>query len=72
MIEWKEREHEFDDIATLKIPQVRENLQNFGLLKYFKHRVVLFHNFRLSKHEKPPGFPSMDSLKSCIEGTIWD
>jgi hypothetical protein len=26
MIEWKECEHEFDDIASLQIPQAREAL----------------------------------------------
>jgi len=36
MIEWKEREHEFDDMYTLQDPQERESLRNYGLLKYFK------------------------------------
>jgi hypothetical protein len=36
MIEWKEREHEFDDIVSLQDPQVRATLCNYGLLKYFK------------------------------------
>jgi hypothetical protein len=36
MIEWKECKHEFDDIASLQDPQVRETLHNCGLLKYFK------------------------------------
>jgi hypothetical protein len=36
MIEWKEREHEFDDIVTLQDPQERATLRNCGLLKYFK------------------------------------
>jgi hypothetical protein len=36
MIEWKECEHEFDDIATLQSPQARAALRNCGLLKYFK------------------------------------
>ena len=36
MIEWKEREHEFDDIVGLKNPQARYSLRNCGLLKYFK------------------------------------
>jgi hypothetical protein len=36
MIEWKEREHEFDDMAALQDPQVREALRNYRLLKYFK------------------------------------
>jgi hypothetical protein len=36
MIEWKEHEHEFDDIASLQDPQAREALRNCGLLKYFK------------------------------------
>jgi len=36
MIEWKECEHDFDDIAALKNPQARVALRNYGLLKYFK------------------------------------
>jgi hypothetical protein len=36
MIEWKECEHEFNDIVSLQIPQARESLQNCSLLKYFK------------------------------------
>jgi hypothetical protein len=36
MIEWKEREHDFDDMAALQDPQAREALWNCGLLKYFK------------------------------------
>jgi hypothetical protein len=36
MLEWKEREHEFDDVATLQSPQSRAALRNCGLLKYFK------------------------------------
>jgi hypothetical protein len=36
MIEWKECEHEFDDIASLQDPQARVALRNCGLLKYFK------------------------------------
>jgi len=36
MIEWKERAHEFDDIATLQDPQAREALRNCVSLKYFK------------------------------------
>jgi hypothetical protein len=41
MIEWKEHEHEFDDIASLQIPQERAAFKNCGLLKYFK-----IHNMR--------------------------
>jgi hypothetical protein len=36
MIEWKEHEHEFDDIVVLQNPQERVALRNCGLLKYFK------------------------------------
>jgi hypothetical protein len=36
MIEWKKRDHEFDDIAALQDPQARVALCNCGLLKYFK------------------------------------
>jgi hypothetical protein len=36
MIEWKEREHEFDDITALQDPQVRATLRNCSLLKFFK------------------------------------
>jgi hypothetical protein len=36
MIEWKECEHELDDIAALQNPQTRDALRNCGLLKYFK------------------------------------
>jgi hypothetical protein len=36
MIEWKECEHEFDDITALQDPQARVTLRNCGLLKYFK------------------------------------
>jgi hypothetical protein len=36
MIERKERGHEFDDMATLQDPQVREALRNYRFLKYFK------------------------------------
>jgi hypothetical protein len=36
MLEWKEREHELDDVATLQSPQSRATLRNCGLLKYFK------------------------------------
>jgi hypothetical protein len=36
MIEWKEHEHELNDIATLQNPQARAALRNCGLLKYFK------------------------------------
>jgi hypothetical protein len=36
MIEWKEREHELNDVVTLKIPQSRVTLRNYSLLNYFK------------------------------------
>jgi len=36
MIEWKESEHELDDIATLQNHQTQVTLRNCGLLKYFK------------------------------------
>jgi hypothetical protein len=36
MIEWKEHEHELDDIVALQNPQTRAALRNCGLLKYFK------------------------------------
>ena len=36
MLEWKEREHELDDVATLQSPRSRAALRNCGLLKYFK------------------------------------
>jgi hypothetical protein len=36
MIEWKECEHEFDDIGALQDPQVRDPLRNCVLFKYFK------------------------------------
>jgi hypothetical protein len=36
MIEWKEREHEMDDIATLRSPRTRAALRACGLLKFFK------------------------------------
>jgi hypothetical protein len=34
--EWKEREHDLDDVATLKCPRSRAALRNCGLLKLFK------------------------------------
>jgi hypothetical protein len=36
MIEWKEREHELNDVATLQSPRSRAALRNCGLLKFFK------------------------------------
>jgi hypothetical protein len=47
MIEWKENEHDFDDITSLQDPQLRVALRNFVLLKYFKlqnmrKRLLLF------------------------------
>jgi hypothetical protein len=36
MIEWREREHELNDVASLQNPQSRVALRNYGLLKFFK------------------------------------
>ena len=36
MIEWKEREHEMDDITALRSPRTRASLRSCGLLKFFK------------------------------------
>jgi hypothetical protein len=36
MIEWKEREHEMDDLAALWSPRTRAALRACGLLKFFK------------------------------------
>ena len=36
MIEWKEREHEMDDLATLWNPRMRAALRACGLLKFLK------------------------------------
>jgi hypothetical protein len=36
MIEWKEREHEIDDLASLRSPHTRATLRACGLLKFFK------------------------------------
>jgi hypothetical protein len=36
MLEWKEREHELDDVASLQSPRSRAALRNCGLLKYVK------------------------------------
>jgi hypothetical protein len=36
MLEWKEREHELDDVSALQSPQSRAALRNCGLLKYVK------------------------------------
>jgi hypothetical protein len=36
MIEWKEREHEIDDLAALRSPRTRATLLACGLLKFFK------------------------------------
>jgi hypothetical protein len=36
MIEWKEREHEIDDLAALQSPRTRVALRACGLLKFFK------------------------------------
>jgi hypothetical protein len=36
MIEWKEREHEMDDIAALRSLRTRATLRACGLLKFFK------------------------------------
>ena len=34
MIEWKEREHEMDDLAALRSPRTRAALQSCGFLKF--------------------------------------
>ena len=36
MIEWKEREHELNDVAALQSPRSMDALRNCGLLKFFK------------------------------------
>jgi hypothetical protein len=36
MIEWKEREHEMDDLAALQSPLTQAALWACGLLKFFK------------------------------------
>jgi hypothetical protein len=36
MIEWKEREHEMDDLAALWSPRMWASLRACGLLKFFK------------------------------------
>jgi hypothetical protein len=36
MIEWKEREHEMDDITALRSPRTQASLRACGLLKFFK------------------------------------
>jgi hypothetical protein len=36
MVEWKEREHKMDDLATLHSPCMRATLRACGLLKLFK------------------------------------
>jgi len=36
MIEWKEREHEMDNLATLRSPRTRAALRDCVLLKFFK------------------------------------
>jgi hypothetical protein len=36
MIEWKEREHELDDLAVLQISRTQATLRDCGLLKFFK------------------------------------
>jgi hypothetical protein len=36
MIEWKEREHEMDDLAALRSPHTWATLRDCGLLKFFK------------------------------------
>jgi hypothetical protein len=42
MIEWKEHEHEFDDIAALQDPQAREAFTQLWLAQVFQ----------TSEHEK--------------------
>jgi hypothetical protein len=36
MIEWKEREHELNDVVILKSPQAWAALRNCSLLNFFK------------------------------------
>ena len=36
MIEWKEWEHELDDLATLQSPRTQATLRDCGFLKFFK------------------------------------
>ena len=36
MLEWKEMEHELNDVASLQSPQSRVVFRNCSLLKYFK------------------------------------
>jgi hypothetical protein len=36
MIEWKEREHELDDLTSLQSPCTQATLRDCGLLKFFK------------------------------------
>jgi hypothetical protein len=36
MIEWKEREHEMNDLAALQSLYMQASLQACGLLKFFK------------------------------------
>ena len=36
MIEWKEREHEMDDLAALQSPRTRATLRACSFLKFFK------------------------------------
>jgi hypothetical protein len=36
MIEWKEREHDMDDLASLQSPHTWAALRACGLLKFFK------------------------------------
>ena len=36
MIEWKEQEHELDDLVALRSPRMRAMLRACGLLKFFK------------------------------------
>jgi hypothetical protein len=43
MIEWKERQNELNDVATLKSPQSRVSLINYSLLGRRRHK--LGHNF---------------------------
>jgi hypothetical protein len=36
IIEWKEQEHELDDLASLRSPRKRAVLRDCGLMKFFK------------------------------------
>jgi hypothetical protein len=39
MIEWREHQHELNDVAALQSPRSRAALRNSGLLKFFKMKM---------------------------------